>query len=113
MYDRLMLCKNIAAEMAAANKQPINPTAIKLGLAEPETQHFGIENGENPATHYYSHLLSMAERLFENEVDMATFEETLRLMFGTKAYILFTIDKVVAAIVKQVRRAVASSREYR
>lgn len=44
----------------------------------------------------------MAERLFENEVDMATYEETLRLMFGTKAYIMFTVDRVVAAIVKQV-----------
>ena len=44
----------------------------------------------------------MAERLFENEVDVATYEETLRLMFGTKAYIMFTLDRVVAAIVKQV-----------
>lgn len=46
----------------------------------------------------------MAERLFENEVDMATYEETLRLMFGTKAYTMFTLDRVVAAIVKQVSR---------
>lgn len=44
----------------------------------------------------------MAEKLFENEVDAATFEETLRVMFGTKAYVMFTLDRVVAAIVKQV-----------
>jgi paired amphipathic helix protein Sin3a len=71
-------------------------------LAEPDTAYYGIEAGENPAQHYYGHLLSMAERLFENEVDVPTFEETLRLMFGTKAYIMFTLDRVVAAIVKQV-----------
>lgn len=95
-------CKDTAAELAADNKHPINPIAIKLGLAEPDTQFYGIEAGENPAQHYYTHLLSMAERLFENEVDAATYEETLRLMFGTKAYIMFTLDRVVGAIVKQV-----------
>ena len=88
--------------MASGKKEPINPIAIKLGLAEPDTQHFGIESGENPAQHYYSHLLSIAERLFENEVDVNIYEETLRFMFGTKAYIMFTLDRVVAAIVKQV-----------
>ena len=95
-------CKDTASQLARENKSPINPLAIKLGLAEPETQYFGIEAGENPAQHYYTHLLSMAERLFENEVDINTYEETLRLMFGTKAYIMFTLDRVVAAIVKQV-----------
>lgn len=44
----------------------------------------------------------MAEKLFEAEVDVATYEETMRVMFGTKAYIMFTLDRVVAAIVKQV-----------
>ena len=103
LYSRLLSCKQIAEQMSTEKKQPINPVAIKLGLAEPETQYFGIESGDNPAQHYYTHLLSMAERLFENEVDINMYEETLRLMFGTKAYILFTLDRVVAAIVKQVR----------
>ncbi len=97
-----MSCKQTAEKLASENKNPINPLAIKLGLAEPEMQYFGIESGENPAQHYYTHLLSMAERLFENEVDVNTYEETLRLMLGTKAYIMFTMDRVVAAIVKQV-----------
>jgi paired amphipathic helix protein Sin3a len=96
-------CKEIAAKLATEKKQPINPVAIKLGLAEPDTQYFGIESGDNPAQHYYTHLLSMAERLFEAEVDVGTYEETLRLMFGTKAYVMFTLDRVIAAIVKQVR----------
>jgi paired amphipathic helix protein Sin3a len=44
----------------------------------------------------------MAERLFEGEMDPNTFEESLRVMYGTKAYVLFTLDRVIAAIVKQV-----------
>nr|XP_031858732.1 uncharacterized protein CI109_005826 [Kwoniella shandongensis]KAA5525804.1 hypothetical protein CI109_005826 [Kwoniella shandongensis] len=103
LYSRLLTCKEIAEQLASEKKQPINPTAIKLGLAEPETAYYGIEGGENPAQHYYGHLLSMSERLFENEVDNLTFEETLRLMFGKKAYIMFTVDRVIAGIVKQVQ----------
>ena len=105
LYARLKKCKDYADELAREKKRPINPVAIKLGLAEPDTQYYGIEAGENPAQHYYTHLLSMAERLFENETDAATYEETLRLMFGTKAYIMFTLDRVVGAIVKQVSHA--------
>lgn len=97
-----MTCKTIAEQLAAEHTQPINPIAIKLGLAEPDTQYFGIEEGENPAEHYYGHLLMSAEKLFEGEIDANQFEELLRVMFGTKAYIMFTLDRVVAAVVKQV-----------
>ncbi|GMK60011.1 hypothetical protein CspeluHIS016_0902280 [Cutaneotrichosporon spelunceum] len=110
LYSRLLLCKSIAADLAAQKKQPINPVAIKLGLAEPETQNFGIENGENPARHYYDHLLALCERLFDQEIDQATFEETLRLMFNNKAYIMFTVDRVVSAIVKQTQQIVSDSK---
>ncbi|ORY28618.1 hypothetical protein BCR39DRAFT_534412 [Naematelia encephala] len=110
MYSRLLRCKRIAASLAEKKKQPINPIAIRLGLAEPETQYFGIEAGENPAQHYYGHLLAMAERLFENEVDVNTYEETLRLMFGTKAYTMFTLDRLVAAIVKQTQTIIGDIR---
>jgi len=103
LYSRLLLCKNIAADLARKKKQPINPVAIKLGLAEPAAQNFGVENGENPSQHYYEHLLALAERLFDNDIDAPTYEETLRLMFGNKAYIMFTVDRVVGAIVKQAQ----------
>lgn len=110
LYSRLLLCKTIAADLAEQKKQPINPVAIKLGLAEPESQNFGVENGENPARHYYDHLLALCERLFDQEIDQATFEETLRLMFSNKAYIMFTVDRVVSAIVKQAQQIVSDNK---
>ena len=103
IYSRLLLCKTHAAELAAAHTQPINPLAIELGLAEPDTQYMQIEAGSNPAQKYYGHLLGMSERLFEGDVEINTYEETMRIMFGTKAYVLFTLDKVISSIVKQVR----------
>lgn len=97
-----MTCKKIADELAADKNQPINPIAIRLGLSEPDITYSGIEHGDNPAEHYYGHLLASAEKLFEGELDATAYEELLRVMFGTKAYIMFTIDRVIAAIIKQV-----------
>lgn len=110
LYSRLLLCKGIAAKLSNEKKRPINPVAIDLGLAEPATQNFGVESGENPAQHYYDHLLALAERLFDNDIDQPTYEETLRLMFGNKAYTMFTVDRVVGAIVKQTQQIVGDSK---
>ena len=103
IYSRLLECKTHAASLSASKTQPINPIAIELGLAEPDTHFMAIEAGENPSQQYYGHLLGMAERLFEGDIDANLFEENLRIMFGTKAYVMFTLDRVIASIVKQVR----------
>lgn len=50
-----------------------------------------------------------AEKLFEGEIDANQFEDLLRVMFGTQAYTMFTLDRVVAAIVKQVSQTPLSS----
>jgi paired amphipathic helix protein Sin3a len=98
--------KEAAAKMAREKKQPINPIAKELGLTTPSNQYYNIEAGENPAEHYYQHFLMLSEQLFEGEVDMAAYEESMRVMFFTKAYTVFTLDRLVAAIVKQVRLVV-------
>lgn len=51
---------------------------------------------------FYEHTLDCCEQLFEGEIDQGTFEDQLRFMFGIRAYTLFTIDKVVASVIKQV-----------
>lgn len=51
---------------------------------------------------FYDHLLECCENFFAGDLDQSTFEENLRFMFGTKAYLMFTVDKVIAALIKQV-----------
>ena len=53
---------------------------------------------------FYSELFGLLDRFFENvdEMDQSSFEDQLRGMFGTSAYVLFTSDKLVSAIFKQV-----------
>lgn len=50
----------------------------------------------------YSALLEQTDRLFSGDVDAAVYEENIRYLFTTESYILFTVDKLVHAIVKQV-----------
>jgi len=60
------------------------------------------------AEFFYGHLLESCEKLFDNAIDQATFEDTVRYMFGMKAYNVFTLDKVIGALIKQVRLPIES-----
>jgi paired amphipathic helix protein Sin3a len=51
---------------------------------------------------YYNVLLALIDKLFEGNIDQQTFEESVRYIFGTDAYILFTIDKLVLSLVRHV-----------
>lgn len=54
---------------------------------------------------YYNALLKLIDRFFDDELDQHVFEECARYIFGTKAYIMFTIDKLMISIMRQVRKA--------
>ncbi|KAJ9093958.1 hypothetical protein QFC20_007014 [Naganishia adeliensis] len=104
LYSRLKVFKDISAahkEPIGAPFQPVNPVAVELGLSDPAAAPF-LESNPNPVAHFYGHLLDQCEKLFDNDVDAATFEETIRYMYGTQAYPAFTLDKVIAGLVKQV-----------
>jgi paired amphipathic helix protein Sin3a len=47
-------------------------------------------------------LLGLIHKVFDNELDQTAFEEQARHIFATKAYIVFTLDKVIAALLKHV-----------
>ncbi|KAJ9113677.1 hypothetical protein QFC22_005986 [Naganishia vaughanmartiniae] len=104
LYSRLKIFKDISTshrDPVGAPFQPVNPVAVKLGLSDPAAAPF-LESHPNPVVHFYGHLLDQCEKLFDNEVDAATFEETIRYMYGTKAYPAFTLDKVIAGFIKHV-----------
>lgn len=57
----------------------------------------------NPPSEFYATLLDASERMFDGEIDWQQFEEVVRFMFGTKAYVAFTIDLFASRAIKQVR----------
>ncbi|KAJ2917816.1 hypothetical protein MD484_g2589, partial [Candolleomyces efflorescens] len=115
LYSRLLMCKEIGADLAAKKHAPLlaNETALELGLVDPSGPSVVLQQsmealGERPANEptpnvVYMYLLNACEKMFDNEMDLATFEEHTRWFFGTKAYHLFTLDKLIAALIKQVQ----------
>lgn len=51
---------------------------------------------------YYYALLDLVDIFFDGSVDQNTLEECARYMFGTKGYMIFTIDKLVMLLVRHV-----------
>lgn len=51
---------------------------------------------------YYIALLETIEHFFEGETDQQAYEEGVRYIFGIEAYTMFTVDKVIQALIKQV-----------
>ncbi|KAJ1032939.1 hypothetical protein NDA16_000218 [Ustilago loliicola] len=124
LYSRLHKVKELGVQMS--NKQPlrskINPLAIELGLQDggsgpaavvgaaanssslgpvaPTNEEAGLTL--HPSR-YYDTLLDMCEKLFDGDVDQGTYEESVRYMYGIDGYIVFTLDKVIGAMIKVVQ----------
>ncbi|KAG8818871.1 Transcriptional regulatory protein sin3 [Serendipita sp. 401] len=121
LYSRLLLCKEITSHLVKAEGTHLaNSLAVELGLLEglgPGSMNLFTPNADvelnadgtpvNPVGRFYDHLLECCENLFAGDMDQNTFEENLRFMFGTKGYLLFTVDKVIAALIKQVHIAMS------
>jgi paired amphipathic helix protein Sin3a len=113
----LLNCKEITAKLSEyPDSHVANPVAYELGHLDglgPGTMNLFAPSNEaeanpdgsaiNTTARFYDHLLECCENLFAGDLDQNTFEENLRFMFGTKAYLMFTVDKVIAALIKQVR----------
>lgn len=57
------------------------------------------------AQQYYQRALGLCEKLFDGEIDQAAFEEATRSLFATQGFMLFSIDKLLNMVLKQVRFA--------
>ncbi|KAI0674609.1 hypothetical protein C8Q78DRAFT_1015738 [Trametes maxima] len=103
LYSRLQLFKNITKELAANGTDPMepNPTLLSKAIKDDLAK---MGDRINHAAHFYDLMLESCEKLFDNEIEQHVFEELMRYMFGLKhAYKLFTVDKVIGALIKQVQ----------
>ncbi|THH08411.1 hypothetical protein EW145_g2724 [Phellinidium pouzarii] len=115
LYSRLSTCKGLAMKLASDPASPYlaNPVASDLALLDtgaPSHRLAELQKGPSPAAHFYGYLLEACEKLFDNEIDQQAFEDITRYMFGTRAYIMFTVDKVIGAIIKQVQNILSENK---
>ncbi|KAG9314155.1 hypothetical protein JVU11DRAFT_4941 [Chiua virens] len=121
IYSRLVTCKNDGAKHVAENLNPMdsNSIAVELGLDDPNgpravlRQAMGALGDQRPdkiAELVYVYFLDACEKLFDGELDAGLFEEHMRWFFGNQAYHLFTLDKVIAAFIKQVQSVLSDNK---
>ncbi|KAG5647682.1 hypothetical protein DXG03_008405 [Asterophora parasitica] len=121
LYSRLLMCKEIGAQHATEKHASLlaNRVAVDLGLDEPngpsavleQTMDVVGDRGANDSANViYMYLLNACEKLFDGDMDQATFEEHMRWFFGNKAYHLFTLDKLITVLVKQVQTILSDNR---
>ncbi|KAF9544692.1 Transcriptional regulatory protein sin3 [Mortierella hygrophila] len=108
VYSRLETVKAAASELSksASERKMANPAAIDLGLQDPDVDPEQTNVTGDP----YGKVLANIHKVFDGEMDPTAFEEHARSVFATKAYIIFTMDKLIAALLKHVHTIVIDQR---
>ncbi|KAG1768758.1 hypothetical protein EV702DRAFT_1181913 [Suillus placidus] len=113
LYSRLLFFKKLSARVAIeAPKRASKAKSVATTLGMPSLVELAqLDDRAAHADHFYDLMLESCERLFDNEIEQYVFEEQMRYMFGVKdAYRIFTIDKVIGPLIKQVQIVLADSR---
>jgi paired amphipathic helix protein Sin3a len=78
----------------------VNPVALELGIRskEPLPDAFCSVSGDR-----YRDLIKAIFELFDGKMEAAEYEDKCRYLFGTSGYLVFTIDRLVQAVVKQIQ----------
>lgn len=118
LYSRLSSCKEEGRKHARQKFRHLvaNPIAVELGMDDSQGPSSVLEqilrdrSTEDNEEALYQYMLEACEKLFMNELDQATFEEHMRWFFRTKAFLLYTVDKIVASLIKQVQTIVSDNK---
>ncbi|GAN07470.1 sin3 protein [Mucor ambiguus] len=99
LYERLSKLHTLDEKM---KKHPnmgkrVNKVARDLGLYSSRFDDVNVSKG------YYNAILEMIDHFFDGDIDQQVFEEHTRYIFTTDAYLIFTIDKLVHSMVKQIQ----------
>ncbi|KAI7902789.1 Sin3 family co-repressor-domain-containing protein [Cokeromyces recurvatus] len=97
-YERLCKIKSISEEIEEYPERgkKLNSVAARLDLISNRFEDIDLSKS------YYDALLDIIERFFEGDYDQQTFEENARFVYSIDAYIMFTIDKLLHTLIKQV-----------
>lgn len=78
--------------------------ANELNIANQRIEDLFADTGPN--ANYYSQVLDMCEKFIEGDIDSNTFEEGLRSVYVQRGWQLYTIDKLLLAILKFIQTIV-------
>ncbi|CAG8461919.1 45_t:CDS:10 [Acaulospora morrowiae] len=110
LFSRLESMKEAASEISSSTSliRKQNVVATDLGLLPDRIDidvDIDLTRGDP-----YSVMLELIEKQFDGDLELPMFEECLRYIYGTKAYIMFTVDKLVQNMTKQMQLLVSDAK---
>lgn len=99
LYDRLDTAKILSERAATSSKPTKMRMLIETGRKGGKPDFPKFENGAELYEHYRTTLLAA---FLDGHIDQSTYEDTSRELFGVNSYVLFTVDKVVSQLHKQL-----------
>ncbi|CEI90614.1 Putative Paired amphipathic helix protein Sin3b [Rhizopus microsporus] len=101
--DRLKAMDDTMRKNPSMGKR-VNKVALDLGLYSTRYDDIDLSKG------YYQAVLELIDKFFDGDIDQTLFEEYTRYVFVTDAYLLFTIDKLVHTMIKQIQTIITDSK---
>jgi len=99
LYSRLLELK-VNGPLVGKFSNP-NPIAIEFGFHSDVWDD--LDKEVEDAKSRYPPLLELCKRIIEQDQDNSQFEDAVRHLYGTKGYKIYTVDKLIQAIIKQVQ----------
>lgn len=104
LYSRLAEVKACEEAVSGTLRESRRtPFAVELGLYDNKLENMGLQFDPNDV---YGQTLALCHRLLEDDVEAQWFEEALRQAYRNRAYKLYTIDKALQSLVKQLHAIV-------
>ncbi|KAJ3283299.1 Transcriptional regulatory protein sin3 [Borealophlyctis nickersoniae] len=106
LYSRLLKMKELSRDLAQnpPRAEKLNPVAVELGLQK-ATNVVPSQDRDR-----YGELLRAIRAFLNCDLETNEYEEKARSLFGTSAYLVFTIDRVVQSVVKQMQTILTDSK---
>ena len=103
LYKRLALARDCARRKDEGSKKPVTGVMQQLSALSGGAQSGDPEEGSaSPTQDSHGSFFNLLCQLINNTTDATTYEDQTRELLGTSAYELFTLDKVVARLVRQL-----------
>lgn len=109
VYQRLLDIKNCEEAVARdiENRKKAIP-ARELGLLiNPPEEYFA---NTEPGANYYKQVIDMCEQFILGEIESQQFEDGLRQVYIQKGWQLYTIDKLLSAVLKYIHAIINSEK---
>jgi paired amphipathic helix protein Sin3a len=98
LCERLKYFHQVAAQLAVeeAHYRPLRSMSVTEALKLRNPNAIAVDNS-------YSCFLELVRSLLDNNLDLGSFEDQLRDIFGIHAYVSFTIDKLIQNVGRQLQ----------